>query len=138
MSRVNSHVRFALNLPAYLQERGQVVRGALGNAARKTQSRVRQTYDNQLTRRTGELDRSVSVSDVEVRHELYVIFVYSNLDYAWFHEWGTRSPIRPIRARALSWVSPSGRRVFARQVRGVRATHAFRNAGRQLKLRDFT
>lgn len=34
---------------------------------------------------------------------------------------GINAPIRPVRAKVLSWVAKDGRRVFAREVKGQRA-----------------
>jgi len=109
----------------------------LRNAAQVARKRIRQTYSTALTRRTGALYRSVKYSPVRGRYPAYSIVIYSDSVVAIFHEWGTRTPIRPVNARILTWVDPSGRRIWARQVRGVRATRAFTNAAKQVTGRDF-
>ena len=81
---------------------------------------------------TGPLRRSIrwEVADrpSEVRGE-----VYSDLDYARYVHEGTglygptNRPIRPRRARALSWRA-GGQRVFAREVRGAKPQPFLREA----------
>jgi len=58
----------------------------------------------------------------------------SNVKYAAYQEFGTgiygprRRLIRPVKAKVLSWKSKSGKRVFARFVRGVRPKRYFAKA----------
>lgn len=65
--------------------------------------------------------------------------VGSDLPYSIFQHEGTRSPIVPRRAKVLRFTpSGGGAVVFARQVRGVKATPYLTDALRALTMADFT
>lgn len=65
--------------------------------------------------------------------------IYTKLDYALHQEHGTGiygksgAPIRPKKAKALRFKTKSGKVVFAKQVRGVKAKKFFAKAGVHLK-----
>lgn len=74
---------------------------------------------------TGRLRSSIT-TEMFVEDGAPVARVGTNVEYAAFIEFGTGiygprgQPIRPVRAQYLSWIPRGGKRVFAREVRGVR------------------
>ncbi|MFE2930610.1 HK97 gp10 family phage protein [Streptomyces sp. NPDC059278] len=99
----------------------ELVREIVGEVTTATanQARRRAPVDN------GMLRTSIRES-VAVRGSLVVGEVYSDLEYAAYVHEGTGiygptgQPIRPVRARVLSWQPRGGPRAFARSVKGQR------------------
>lgn len=97
---------------------------------------VREVVDEVTTATTNEARRRCPVDDgplraslrqeVDVRGNLVVGVVYSPLEYAAYVHIGTGiygpegRPIRPVRARVLTWQPRGGPRQFAREVKGQR------------------
>jgi hypothetical protein len=64
--------------------------------------------------------------------------VFSNVEYAIYQEMGTgvyagKGYIYPKRAKMLSWVSKSGKRIYARKVKGVKGRFYFKQAGESVQ-----
>ncbi|MEE1774444.1 HK97 gp10 family phage protein [Streptomyces sp. JV185] len=99
----------------------ELVRAIVGEVATATANQARRLapVDN------GPLRASIRQS-VDVRGNLVVGEVYSDLEYAAYVHEGTGiygptgQPIRPVRARVLSWQPRGGPRAFARSVKGQR------------------
>lgn len=83
---------------------------------------------------TGRLRQSVQVED-----QGDVIVIGSNVDYAEHVELGTGiygpsgQPIKPVRAKALSWIGRDGERVFRSQVAGYEGYGMFLKGQRALE-----
>ncbi|MFD7507893.1 HK97 gp10 family phage protein [Streptomyces sp. NPDC059853] len=120
---MSSRVRVDLDEAAIARDLG--VDGRVGDLVRQVTADVAAAAQRRAPVVNGQLRASIRTSvtgtGTEVRGE-----VYTPLEYARYVHEGTgiygpaRRPIRPVRAKALSWRGPGGRRVFAAEVRGQR------------------
>ncbi|MGW3164836.1 HK97 gp10 family phage protein [Streptomyces sp. NPDC001142] len=102
---------------------------AVAELVRETVGQVTTATANEARRRApvnnGPLRASIRDS-VAIRGSTVVGEVYSDLEYAAYVHQGTGvygpagKPIRPVRAKVLSWQPRGGPRAFARSVRGQR------------------
>lgn len=121
---MSSRVRIDLDEAAIARDLG--VDGRVGDLVRQVTADVAAAAQRRAPVVNGQLRASIRTSVTgtgsEVRGE-----VYTPLEYARYVHEGTgiygpaRRPIRPVRAKVLSWRGPGGRRVFAAEVRGQRA-----------------
>jgi len=114
----------------WFEKKGVGLRAEISTVVRQTASEYRDSLRSDLTRRTGALQRSVSM----IEENPFKFVVGSPLKYARFVEFGTRPHmIYPRRAKALHFFTREGKEVFAKRVRhpGTRPTFIWKN---QLKI----
>lgn len=116
----------------------QTVPQAVWRAAGKVRDRAKMNITAAGLVDTGALRNSIVARRMRAGRTGIWYEVGSDLPYAIFQHEGTRSPIRPRRAKVLRFQPAGGSAyVFAKQVRGVRATPYLTDALRSLTNGDF-
>lgn len=97
-------------------------------------TRAQQLMAEETRDRSGAMRTGVNFIVKSNSDKVWLEF-YNDVQHAVYHEYGTgiygpkRTPIRPKRAKLLSWIDPdTGKRVFAKQVRGVPAKKYLRRS----------
>ncbi len=92
-------------------------------------ARAQQILSEEVTDRTGELKARTNFIVHAAEDAVYLEFYNDAGAHALYQHEGTGiygpkgRPIRPVRARMLTWIDPdTGRRVWAKEVRGTPAT----------------
>lgn len=110
-----------------LNEAPQIVRPALSRAINESAFFLEGEAKGNAPVNEGRLRGSIQTRPARPEENMRAV-VGTNVNYAVFQEFGTGvfaggSPIRPKNAKVLRFKTKGGAIVYARQVRGTRATH---------------
>jgi len=105
----------------------------LQNALNATAFNIEAKAKQKAPVREGRLRGSITTMPARVSSREIIASVGTNLKYAPYQEFGTgvyagNPPITPKRARVLRFKTRGGQIVFARQVKGTKPIHYFRDA----------
>ena len=109
-------------------ELARILRRFFSNVGATAKARAQQILTEEVTDRSGALKTKTDFDLVVRGNEVYLEFYNDAGPHALYQHEGTGiygpkgRPIRPKRAKLLSWIDPStGQRVFAKEVRGTPA-----------------